>query len=377
MSESERPSIAKFLTVVLSIWTAMNLYVFWRLGSVPVIEAHVARPLFLIAALALWLSYPLARILSARGWDSLSLPIEWIGATWIGTTLLLLSAFLVADVVTLGGWLFSSAVPLIRTVVAAVGFSLAIIALLNALRPPVVREYEIAIPGLPKERDGTRLLQLSDLHLGTLLNRRWLEGLTHRVTALHPDLIVIVGDLVDGNAEHVQLLVPALRMMQAPLGVWAVTGNHEYYAGLERSMRVFDNAGIRLLRDEHRQVAPGIIIAGVDDLTARRGGAAVGNAIAKSLAEREPGAAILLSHSPIDAEIAAENGAGLMLCGHTHHGQIWPFSYLVRTQYPMLGGRYTVRGMPVIVSRGVGTWGPRMRLWHPGEIVLIHLRSPA
>jgi predicted MPP superfamily phosphohydrolase len=66
-----------------------------------------------------------------------------------------------------------------------------------------------------------------------------------------------------------------------------------------------------------------------------------------------------------------------MLCGHTHHGQIWPFGYLVRTQYPMLGGRYTVRGMPVIVSRGVGTWGPRMRLWHPGEIVLIHLRSPA
>jgi predicted MPP superfamily phosphohydrolase len=284
---------------------------------------------------------------------------------------------MVVDVVTLGGSLFSGVVPDLRTIAAAVGFSLAIIALLNALRPAVIRDYEIVVPGLPKERDGTRLLQLSDLHLGTLLNRRWLERLTHRVTAMHPDLIVIVGDLVDGNAAHVQSLVPALSMMKAPLGVWAVTGNHEYYAGLERSVRVFDNAGIRLLRDEHQIVAPGIILAGVDDLTVRRGGAPGRDAISKALAEREPGATILLSHSPIDAEIAAEKGAGLMLCGHTHHGQIWPFSYLVRIQYAMLGGRYTVRGMPVIVSRGVGTWGPRMRLWHPSEIVLIHLRSPA
>jgi predicted MPP superfamily phosphohydrolase len=241
----------------------------------------------------------------------------------------------------------------------------------------VVREYDIVMPGLPKERDGTRLLQLSDLHLGTLLNRRWLEQLIRRVTAMRPDLIAIVGDLVDGNAEHVQLLVPALRKLQAPLGVWAVTGNHEYYAGLERSVSVFGNAGIRLLRDEHQQVAPGLFFAGVDDLTVRRGGPAGSNAVSKALAGREPGATILLSHSPIDAVIAAENGVGLMLCGHTHHGQIWPFSYLVRIQYPMLGGRYTVRGMPVIVSRGVGTWGPRMRLWYPSEIVLIHLRCPA
>jgi predicted MPP superfamily phosphohydrolase len=373
----ENSSFARFLAVVLSIWTAMNLYVFWRLASVPLIATHVSRPLFLATAIVLWVIYPLARVLSARGWDSLSLVLEWIGTTWIGATLLLLTTFLAADVVTLGGWLFAGAVPMIRTVAAVLGFSLAFIALLNALRPPVLREYEIVMQGLPRERDGTRLLQLTDLHLGTLLHHRWLGRLIHRVDALHPDLIVIVGDLVDGNAEHVQSLVPALRKMHAPLGVWAVTGNHEYYAGLERSVSVFENAGIRLLRDEHREAAPGLVLAGVDDLTVRRGSVAGSDAIKKSLAGREPGATILLSHSPIDAGIAAENGAGLMLSGHTHHGQIWPFGYLVRSQYPMLGGRYTVRGMPVIVSRGAGTWGPRMRLWHPGEVVLIHLRCPA
>jgi predicted MPP superfamily phosphohydrolase len=372
---SETVSFAKFLAVVLSIWTAMNIYVLWRLWSVPMIAATVPRSIFIAAALGLWLSYVLARVLSARGWDSISLPLEWIGAIWIGTVFLLLSMFLIADVVTAGGWLFSGAVPRIRTAAAAIGFGLAVIAFINALRPPVVRTHEIVIPGLPKERDGMLVLHLSDLHLGTLLHRRWLDRLTGQVNALRPDLIVVVGDLVDGNAAHVQSLVPGLRKLQAPLGVWAVTGNHEYYAGLEQSVSVFENAGIRLLRDEHQQAAPGLILAGVDDLTVRRGSLSGAAVITKSLAQRPPGATILLSHSPIDAGIAAAQGAGLMLCGHTHGGQIWPFNYLVRTQFPLLAGRYTVAGMPVIVSRGVGTWGPPMRLWYPGEMVLIRLRS--
>ena len=94
-----------------------------------------------------------------------------------------------------------------------------------------------------------------------------------------------------------------------------------------------------------------------------------------ALANRPPGAAILLSHSPLQAGAAAAAGAGLMLSGHTHDGQIWPFGYLVRLSYPLLGGRYEVDGMPVIVCRGTGTWGPRMRLWRPSEILRITLRS--
>ena len=98
-------------------------------------------------------------------------------------------------------------------------------------------------------------------------------------------------------------------------------------------------------------------------------------AVEQTLANRPPGAVILLSHSPLLADVAATAGAGLMLSGHTHNGQIWPFGYLVRLSYPLLGGRYEVGGMPVIVCCGTGTWGPRMRLWRPGEILRITLRS--
>ena len=119
-----------------------------------------------------------------------------------------------------------------------------------------------------------------------------------------------------------------------------------------------------------------LLVAGVDDLTARRQFGRPDRPVAKALAGRPPGAVVLLSHSPLQADTAAAAGAGLMLSGHTHDGQIWPFRWLVRLSYPLLGGRYEVAGMPVIVCRGTGTWGPRMRLWRPSEIVRITLRAP-
>jgi hypothetical protein len=118
------------------------------------------------------------------------------------------------------------------------------------------------------------------------------------------------------------------------------------------------------------------VLAGVDDLTARQQFGDTVNPLQQVLTNRSPGAVILLSHSPWQAETAAALGAGLMLSGHTHGGQIWPFNYLVRLRYPLVDGRHQVAGMPVIVCRGTGTWGPRMRLWRPAEILRLTLRSP-
>jgi hypothetical protein len=129
------------------------------------------------------------------------------------------------------------------------------------------------------------------------------------------------------------------------------------------------------LRDRAAALAPGLVLAGVDDLGARRQFGGGEQAIERALAGRPPGAVVLLSHSPAQVKTAASLGVGLMLCGHTHNGQIWPFNYLVRLSNPLVGGRYEVGGMTVIVGRGTGTWGPRMRLWQPGEILLITLRS--
>ncbi|MBU0464032.1 MAG: metallophosphoesterase, partial [Proteobacteria bacterium] len=123
------------------------------------------------------------------------------------------------------------------------------------------------------------------------------------------------------------------------------------------------------------QVRPGLVLAGVEDLTIRRRSGQNSDPISKALAGRPPGAVILLSHTPWQTKKAASAGVGLMLSGHTHGGQIWPFGYLVRKRYPLLEGRYKVDGMTAIVCRGTGTWGPRMRLWHPGQILRVTLRG--
>jgi len=367
---------AVFLTVVLSIWALVHLYVFWRLASIPWVAAHCPRRALVLAAIALWASYVLARVLQAWHWDWAALPLEWAAATWVGVLFLLFSTLLLVDVVTAGGWLMTRLAPTLRGWAAVAAAVLSVIALAQGLRSPVVRDYEVQLAGLPRERDGTTLVAISDLHVGTLIGERWVKRLIGRVNELKPDLIVIVGDLVDGNVGRAEGLLPILKTLRAPLGVWAVTGNHEYYAGLDRSLALLKEAGFRILRDQSAEAVPGLVLAGVDDLTARPPSGPGYRPMEKALTNRPPGATILLSHSPWQADSAAALGVGLMLSGHTHAGQIWPFNWLVKLRYPLLGGRYEVRGMPVLVCRGTGTWGPRMRLWRPSEMLRITLRAP-
>jgi uncharacterized protein len=369
--------IALFLTIVLSIWAVMHAYVFWRLGSVPWVGQHVSGLVLVLAAVVLWASYPISRILEAQGLRTIAGPLEFLSATWIGVLFLLWSALLVTDAVTLGGWLLPRLAPALRGWAAMTALLLAIVGLTQGLRAPVVRDYEVQLAGLPPERDGLVLVAISDLHLGTLLGERWLAPLVERVNELHPGVLLVVGDLVDGNVGEVEPFVPTLRKLQASLGVWAVTGNHEFYAGADRSVALFEASGFRVLRDRWAELAPGVVLAGVDDLTARAQFGQKDHALEKALAGRPAGATILLSHSPLQTAAATAAGVGLMLSGHTHNGQIWPFSHLVALRYPLVGGPYQVGGMTLIVSRGAGTWGPRMRLWRPGEIVRIKLRAPA
>jgi len=368
--------IAVFFLTVLSIWTLMHLYAAWRLSAVAAslrIPGRVA-----VAVLGfLWLAYPLGRILDRTGWSfSLAVALEYLGACWMGVLFLLVMALLAAELLTgFGAWQ-RAAVPM-RGALAAIALLLAGVGLVQGNRPPVIERHEVFLPKLPPELDGLKLCQLSDLHLGTILGRRWLEARLAQVQSLAPDLVVVTGDLVDGNARHVEALVPLLAQLRAPLGVFAVTGNHEYYAGLERSVKLLEAAGYRVLRDTHVEVAPGLVLAGVDDLTARRQFGAKHQALEKALQGRPPGACILLSHTPWDVTRAEALGVQLMLSGHTHGGQIWPFGILVRLSYPYLEGLYQVGSLWLYVSRGTGTWGPRMRLWRPAEVTLFTLRSSA
>ncbi len=366
-----------FITVVLGIWTLMHLYVLLRVLPLPGLGTPLARRTLMVLTVCLWASYPLSRFLShwkPAGW--LAGPLEWVGATWMGVLFLTLVCLLAADLVTGFGLLLKPWVPAVRFVALGLAGLLSLTALVQAWRGPVVDTYRIALKDLPPACDGMVAVQISDLHVGDLLGRKWLDGVVEQVDALHPDIVFMTGDLVDGDVGPVEPLIPVLKKLKAPLGVWAVTGNHEFYAGRERSVALFEKAGFRVLEDRWQEAAPGLVIAGVDDLTARRQFGRNHDPVGKALDGRPKGATIYLCHSPLQARRAAELGAGLMLSGHTHDGQIWPFQYVVRLFYPYVTGLYHLDGMDLVVSRGTGTWGPPMRLFERGEIVRLILTRP-
>ena len=366
-----------FLLAALSIWTLMNAYVFARLWVTPGLDGAAGHRWLVAAALVLWSAYPLSRYLEHLHWTALSRPMELVGAAWMGTLLLALLAFLLVDLVTGFGWLLPRLAPPLRVAALAATVVLSLVGLGQGLRPPAVDDIDVTVPSLPGGRDALTIVAVSDLHLGTLLGSGWVTDVVDRVNALHPDLIAVVGDLIDGNVPRVEPMVPELRQLSAPLGVWAVTGNHEFYAGVEASVALFREAGFTVLRDRWQEAAPGLIIAGVDDLTARQQFGLPDHAVEAALADRPPGFTVLMSHTPWSVEKASALGAGLMLSGHTHDGQIWPFGYLVALRYPYLSGRFTAGAMTLVVGRGTGTWGPRMRLWRRSEILRVTLSRAA
>ncbi len=366
--------IVMFLAIVLLTWTLMHVFVLTRVWSLPLFAAPGARRWLIVAFVLLWISFPLAQILArtvARG----TLPLEVFASLWLGVLFLLFVSLLAADIVTGFGWLLPRAAPTARSIAAIVALSLGVVGVIQGTREPSVHSYDVTVPDLRPEDDGLVVVQITDLHLGELLGRNWLARRVDQVQALRPDIILMTGDLLN-EVELVEPLVPLLRRLNAPLGVYAVTGNHEFYAGVEKSVRLFEEAGFRVLRNAAVEAKPGLVLAGVDDLTASRQFNIRNEAISRALVGRPPGATIFLCHSPWGGDEAAKLGAGLMLSGHTHGGQIWPFTYFVRLVYPHVLGRYTIGRMTWIVSRGTGFWGPPMRLFREAEILRIMLHRP-
>jgi predicted MPP superfamily phosphohydrolase len=222
-----------------------------------------------------------------------------------------------------------------------------------------------------------RIALLSDVHLGALVGAGRLRDILARVAALEPDIVLSAGDLVDGQADHLNRLAPALAALRPPLGKFAVIGNHECYVGLAHALEFHARAGFTVLRGAAVEVTPELGIAGVDDPAAARPGAPA------ATDERAPLAAlaaarfvILLKHQPV----VAAGSAGrfdLQLSGHLHKGQIFPFGLFVRLVYAARSGLTTLaNGGWLYVSRGTGTWGPPMRVLAPPEITLIEV-APA
>lgn len=300
-----------------------------------------------------------------------------------GTILFLALATLVLDAGVLAAMLVRHgpvAVPdALRYAVAALAALLAAAGVRAAVRVPPLRDLTVAIPGLPRDFDGYRLLQLTDLHISRLFPAAWARDVVARSNALGVDLIVVTGDFIDGTLAARRADVEPLRHLRAPDGVYAVPGNHEAFFGYGAWMDHLAGLGLRLLLNRNAVLVRGtarLVLAGVTDASAARTGHP-GPDLATALAGAPDGAPVLLlDHQPGQARRAAARGVALQLSGHTHGGMIVGLDRLVaRGNGGFVSGRYAVGGMTLYVNNGTALWpGFALRLGRPSELTRITLR---
>ncbi len=248
----------------------------------------------------------------------------------------------------------------------------AAVAVDTALAGPLVERVTVPIKGLDPRLDGFTVVQLSDIHVGPTLGRDFVESLVATANGLAPDLVAITGDLVDGTVGRLGDHTAPLAGLRSRHGTFFCTGNHEYYSGVDAWVGELRRLGVQVLRNEGRVLThdgAAFDVVGVDDWRAEHD-------MAKACAQRDPARfGLCLAHQPKSIQAAADHDLDLMVCGHTHGGQIWPASWVVRLVQPYVQGlaQHSDRTW-IYVNRGTGYWGPPMRLKIPAEITHLTLR---
>lgn len=359
---------AVFIAVALAVYSGMHAFVYWRIaaGLLPTPGQRLALKVLLLAGGASFIAGEfLSRASGFRG-------LLCAGSIWLGIVSIALAVFLAESLLSL---LFSRQRRLLVLAALAAVLLISAVSLVNAALDPALREKRVPVRGLPAALEGFAIVHVSDLHVGNLTSMRRLRRVVEQVNSLHPDLVCITGDTLDGEVGRDGRYCAVLGGLRARHGVVAVTGNHEFYAGIDKFSRLADCSRWRVLRNESWIVPAGIAVAGLDDDTARRAGRP-GPDLEQALCGIPPGMpTLLLYHQPLKFAEAARRGVVLQLSGHTHAGQIPPMDLLVFLTYRYPSGLYRVGDAHIHTSPGTSTWGPPMRFLSRSQIVKLVLTA--
>ncbi|MGY1764254.1 metallophosphoesterase [Geodermatophilus sp. SYSU D00779] len=421
-----------FATVVLLAVLLLHGYLWWRLVRSTTRPGRTRRLLTLgVVVLAV---LPMGAVLLRREDSALSTVVQWIGFSWLGTAFYLFLTLLALEPVRLVLRGRSRSVPdrEVEPVVASgarraprgddaaaqpgpgtaagrgavrqdggvadpsrrllLARGLAVTAGAVALgtagtgahlanSAPVVRRVPVTLAGLDPALEGLRIVTFSDGHLSALYGGRRFERLVEIVNAQRPDVVAIVGDLVDGELGELREEVAPLADLVSEQGVYFVTGNHEYFVDTTAWLRHLPTLGVQVLRNERVPIVRGgasVDLAGIDDRTAISSGVPGHGADLDAALDGRDDAVplVLMAHQPVQVEQAAAAGVGLQLSGHTHGGQLWPFDYAVRLDQPAVQGLSRVGDTQLYVTTGAGFWGPPMRIGARPEVAVVELRAP-
>ncbi len=374
-----------FFSVFFTVYAALSTYVFFHgLQAIP--DTSGLRTGYIVLFVFLSLSYIVGEILESRGESWVSDILVRVGAYWMAIFAYLIIATVLVDLLRLADHFFPYLPSVFLTdpinarfitlLVLVGGILLTVAAGAINSRYPRLKPMSFTIDKPLPGHDSLRVVTLSDIHLGTIIRRKNLEEMVAKINGCNPDIVLLAGDIVDGNPAPCihQNVGEVFDQIKSKYGVFAITGNHEYIGKAEVSCKYLSEHGITMIRDSSVEVA-GLTIVGREDRSAKQFGGAGRKSLEELMANVDRTKPIfLMDHQPFRLEEAEDQGVDFQLSGHTHHAQLWPLSYITKRMYEVSWGYKQKGNTHVYVSCGTGTWGPPVRVGSTPEIMDMTIR---
>lgn len=375
------PGFLIFFSIVLIIYSSVNYYLFVR----GLQAFSLSQPMRLWYKIIFWTvvsSFIAGSILERTYSSALGEWIYRIGSFWLAYMLYLFIAIFLIDLVRIANHFLHFLPPItevfrFRLGLAVLGLATLIVVggHINALWINV-KQIPLTIHKRVSGSPEVKILMASDIHLGALIGERNEKRFVEIIQEQKPDLVLLCGDLVDGEIAPVlrKNLGKHIQEIKTPLGVYAILGNHEYIGGIDKTLPYLQSINIKVLLDDTVTLANGIQLVGRNDRSGNRGGIGV-----KQLSELLQGLetfkpVVVMNHQPYNLEEAAKENVDLHLSGHTHNGQLWPFNYMTEAIFELSWGLLKKGNTNFYVSSGYGTWGPSVRVGNRPEVVVFNLK---